>query len=365
MESLLAYSNTKPWGDMLYEDEQNRKMAYLRMPRAEWLACVNAYFNTLCGNGSALISALSWFVQMEAERERAQMPVAPVEVDEQTRNWRVWLDMVEEPEKYGSDIAEWLELDEELRRGPKRWRVDAYWNAKLAQMREDAIVKIQALWRGYQTREAVAERFNCGRCLTHTACFDRLSDDDMYVCPECKVEWDAAWKALGDELEAEEQTTCFDCENPVYGTIAQIGDNVYCQECAQLWAVCSGCEDVVLKHYVCPNHCRTCGEVLNDERKPTGFCSYECHLDHQDATRVCFDCGDEFVTRGTKVGDMYLCPGCVHEWEACDRCPAAKPRDGACDNHCRNCGESLENATTTLGYCSFDCQYEWQQDNVD
>jgi hypothetical protein len=137
----LAYDNTKPWGDKLYEEEQTK---VLQMSRAEWITYINAAFARLRGNGAALIQTLAWATQMGT-------PEPAPEMDEDTRNWRVWKDMVEEPSKYGSDIGEWLQLDEEVRRGPKRWRVDAYWNAKVReiQVREaEAATKIQALWRG-------------------------------------------------------------------------------------------------------------------------------------------------------------------------------------------------------------------------
>lgn len=311
MENSLAYSNTKPWGDMLYEEEQNRKLAYLRMPRAEWLACVNAYFNTLRGNGVALISALSWFTQMEAKRAAFNAPRTEPVVDEQTRNWRVWLDMVEEPEKYGSDIAEWLELDEELRRGPKRWRVDAYWWTKIQEMeaeqKETAAVKIQALWRGHVARTVMGERMNCGRCLKHVACHDRLEDDDIYVCRECKAEWDELWRKFGEDLAQEEEA-------------AEV--NEYMRRLAEEFEATEAREE------------------------------------------VCDDCGEETVMYGASVAELHLCPDCVHDWEVCDLCDRAKPIGGRCDNHCRDCGEPLTGmgGGMSSGFCSSECRLEYIRD---
>ena len=338
MEVSLAYSNTKPWGDMLFEEEQNRKLALLQMPRSDWIACVNAYFNRLRGNGVALLSALTWFTQMETERAAFEAPAVVAGLDEDARNWRVWTDMVEEPEKYGADIGEWTELDEEVRRGPKRWRVDAFWNTKVRQIEEEeaaAAAKIQALWRGVRARAALmcehcdepafqvgeytglcptcvevvkrcveadeaefatciqalwrghvartvmGERFNCGRCLKHTACTDFLEDEDMYVCRDCKLEWDEEWRTLGDELEAEE---------------------------------------------------------------------------------VCGACGEETVVCGASVAELRLCPICIHDWEVCTQCSHAKPRTGRCDAHCSLCTEDLTGLGGGLsGFCSSECRLEYMR----
>ena len=342
MEVSLALGNTKPWGDLLYEEEQNRKLALLQMPEPEWLACINAYFNRLRGNGVALFSALAWAQQVSAERVAFQAPVAARVVDEDVRNWRVWTDMVEEPEKYGADIGEWIALDEEVRRGPKRWRVDAFWNTLTRRVEEEqalAVTKIQALWRGVKSRAALkscdhcdapavqvgeyaglcpacveavkdclaadeaefvtriqslwrghvartvmGERFNCGRCLKHVACPERLEDEDMYVCRECKLEWNELWRKFGEELEAEEET--------------------------------------------------------------------------------CDDCGEEVVLYGATIGKLYLCGECIHDWDVCDRCDHAKLLGTRCDNHCRECGDDLTGLGGGHGgFCCADCRYDYNRDS--
>lgn len=306
----LTYNNTRPWGDMLYEDEQNRRLAFLRMPRPEWLACVNAYFNRLRGNGSALIGALAWFQQMEAQRAAFNTPAPVPVVDDDTRNWRVWKDMVEEPEKYGEDIGQWIELDEEVRRGPKRWRVDAHWNNVVRQIEEGqtmAATRIQSLWRGHVARTVMAERFNCGRCLTHVACSAYLEDDNMYVCRECKMEWDALWRQLGEDLAAEEEA-------------AELHEEM-----------------------------RRLADELNAEEDPSE--------DH------CDDCGEEVVMYGAKVGELHLCPQCIHDWEVCTECDRAKPLGGRCDNHCSECREPLTGmGGGCSGFCSAECRLEYMRD---
>jgi hypothetical protein len=355
MESLLALGNmNKPWGDMLYEDEQNRKLAFLRMPRAEWLACVNAYFNRLRGNGAALLSALAWFQQMEAERAAFNAPPAPVpEMDEATRNWRVWQDMVEEPWKYGSDIGEWLEVDEELRRGPKRWRVDAYWNAKVREMQEveqnAAATKIQALWRGHNLRYVLGPRFNCSRCLKHGVCPTEGMDRYTWFCAECTGE---LWGEDSEEVAATKIQACWrGCKARLALATAPLA----CERCK----VRVLCEDEV---YV-PYHghtwvCRAC--KVDDAQWEVAVAAVDAEEED-----TCADCGDEMAMYGAKVGDCWFCPECIHDWAPCTLCGQAVLRGTTCRNHCRNCGDSLENATSTLGYCCTDCEYDWQQGHID
>lgn len=293
---MLALGNmNKPWGDMLYEEEQNRKQVFLQMPRAEWLACVNAYFNRLRGNGRALLQALAWFTRMEAERN-APVPVQePISDDE--RNWRVWHDMVEEPYKYGSDIGEWISLDEEVRRGPKRWRVDAYWNGKVRdiQVKEaEAVTKIQALWRGIQARQ----HFACGTCD---------------ATPLLSAEWDDKTPGL-----------CLTCAAATKIQAAWRGHNLRYVMGPRF--TCSRC----LKHGVCPTE---------GEDRSTWFCA-ECTGDmwgevlaEMDPMEDCEDCGDENAMYGARVGHLWLCPSCIHDWRACDDCDRAVRVGGRCDHN--------------------------------
>jgi hypothetical protein len=306
METLnTLLGNTKPWGDMLYEDEQHRKQAILRMPQPEWLACVNAYFNTLRGNGRALISALTWFTRMETERAAFAVPQPAPVADEATRDWRVWQDMVEEPEKYGCDIGEWLELDEELRRGPKRWRVDSYWYdiVRLYEAEEQtaAATKLQALWRGHQTRYELAPRFNCARCLTHEVCWVAWEDREHWLCKDCACEWSAALRELGEQLEYEEELAEYE---------ARVQEDIE--------------------------------QGLEDE--------------------VCADCGDEIVQYAATVGGEWFCAACIHDWSECDRCTRPVRLNDRCDNHCRECGDELTGLGQTNGFCCGDCHYSYMRD---
>jgi uncharacterized Zn ribbon protein len=268
----------KQWGDMLFEEEHTRRQAVLTMPRSEWIECVNAYLATLSGNGVALISTLQWVVETEAKRaEVAKKESAAVpEQSEEDRNWRVWSDMVEEPWKYGSDIGEWLEMDDELRRGPKRWRVDAHWWGKVREQEVEesaAATKIQALWRGYVDRYTMAPRFICSRCLSHGVCTTQWDEDSSWICAECAVEWKDALRALGKELEAEEEECCDDCGDESSPYRARVGHMWLCPICIHSWSECETCKGSVYMDTRCGCTCKECGD--RSERR-TGFCSTDC-----------------------------------------------------------------------------------------
>lgn len=112
-----------------------------------------------------------------------------------------WKDMVEEPWKYGDDIGDWLELDAELRQGPGRWRIEAYWIEKERQQnwerleamlwkawddylarKEKMVVKIQALVRGHLVRNRIPWR-DCCMCLAHHV--SPIKTDVGYMCSQC------------------------------------------------------------------------------------------------------------------------------------------------------------------------------------
>ena len=312
MDTTLAHCNM-PWGDMLYEEQQNRKTAILRMPEPEWLACVNAYFTTLKGNGSALISALAWANEMSGRRAEFQSPKPATmgqPMPDEERNWRVWKDMVEEPEKYGSDIGEWTALDEEVRRGPKRWRVAAHWYGKVREFEESeyspAATKIQSVWRGHVARSLLAHRFTCARCLAHGVCIHPWTEPDSYICTACDTEWTTMLKVLGHELEQE--------------------DEEY-----HAW----------LEDY----------EAREAEDRAQGL-----------EEEVCADCGEDIVMYAAKVGGEWFCAECIHDWSECDRCTRAIRLGTRCDNHCRECGDDLTGLGPTNGFCSGDCHYSYMRD---
>jgi hypothetical protein len=187
--------------------------------------------------------------------------------------------MVEEPWKYGSDIGEWLELDQTVRTGPKRWRAAAvWWEAvrELEQQESTAAAKIQALWRGHIAREVVAPRFNCARCLAHAPCPTEW-DAAEWICSACSTEWSTLLKVNGFELETEE--TCGDCGDEMISTGAQIGDLTLCAACVHDWTTCTRCDGAIRYGTRCDNHCIGCDDTLSDTCL-SAFCSSDCRTDY-------------------------------------------------------------------------------------
>ncbi len=206
---------TLKWGDLVYEREYAQKMHYIRMPQEQWETGAASHLAAHPYN----YAVHRWIAKVQEERTEYQRQASQrvvVEMpDSDELAFRVWKDMIEEPYKYGDDITEWLELDEQVMRGPKRWRAGAYWlkreeeeNAKewlrvlglLAKaaweqqrMYEEQIAaeiahenamatRIQALWRGYSTRVRQTWR-DCALCLKHGICVEQV--DGKHVCRCC------------------------------------------------------------------------------------------------------------------------------------------------------------------------------------
>ena len=145
--------------------------------------------------------------------------------DEEQVKFRVWRDMVESPEKYGDDISEWLELNDELAVSDMRWRLQAYWlnreaavEAQWAESKEEwkrvfspiakrvaaiamqrwlnrdiknfvakirnAVVTIQSAVRGHLARNKMKFR-DCYLCLSHRTCRKDIFLGE-YTCPGCR-----------------------------------------------------------------------------------------------------------------------------------------------------------------------------------
>lgn len=132
---------------------------------------------------------------MGAEEEVYSSPL-PMNV-----KFTLWRDMVEEPWKYGDEIEDWLALDDELRAGPGRWRVDAYWRReqqavdwanlkylldqawyKFLTRKERFATRIQALWRGHSVRQRIPWR-DCCMCLAHH--ISPIETEVGYMCRKC------------------------------------------------------------------------------------------------------------------------------------------------------------------------------------
>jgi hypothetical protein len=95
---------------------------------------------------------VSWFDIIEPRQAVASVP-RKVNSEREVA-FAAWRDMVDEPEKYGSDLEnEWLALDAELRAGPGHWRLEAHWLSKEAEL-EEALANAQLTWRDIFTRVA-------------------------------------------------------------------------------------------------------------------------------------------------------------------------------------------------------------------
>ena len=72
---------------------------------------------------------------------RVETPVTALE-----RDFALWKDMVENPCQYGDDIVEWLDLNEQLLKTRKSWKIERYWRARDEEKarKESAL---QAEWR--------------------------------------------------------------------------------------------------------------------------------------------------------------------------------------------------------------------------
>jgi len=151
--------------------------------------------------------------------EMAEFP----EVGYEGSDYGLWKDMFEEPEKYGDDIEDWLELDETV----ARWRRAAYWlfheENQLAVLKEEqapwkevftpiakqcakkcyanwvdrdvkafvtkirkekSATKIQAIVRGFLVRSKVS--LDCCMCLAHK--FSPFKTDVGNMCYDCKCD---------------------------------------------------------------------------------------------------------------------------------------------------------------------------------
>jgi hypothetical protein len=149
------------WYDMMVAEEQHQTMRIVRMTPTEWKAEIQHLLRTAHGKTHRV---LNYIRAMEVERMASAVAAtpAPVALPESNPDMRMWRDMVEEPEKYGDDIGEWLELDAKLRAAPGRWRIDAYWLEKEMEM-EQAEMEAQAPWRDIYSvaaRQAAAAGMN-------------------------------------------------------------------------------------------------------------------------------------------------------------------------------------------------------------
>jgi len=224
--------DNRQWSAIVAVEEERMRNRILRLTPAAWRAEATQLIRQT--RPSRMASTLAFVRNMDALRATPLVaPMASATPEFKTQSdvdWKLWQDMVEDPAKYGEDIVEWLDLDEKLRAGPKRWRVAAYWLRKVQaeedekREREEAIeasrapykalyskvakqaaakgmqrwldrdiktfvarihgaaTKIQAAVRGHLVRSE-SPCLNCCMCLAHTIC--PLETDNGMMCRAC------------------------------------------------------------------------------------------------------------------------------------------------------------------------------------
>ena len=174
------------WGDMMLDEDR----AVLTMTNADWWVYLRTYINTFKG---PVIKAMIWVDKVDKMRARlsSRTDVCRALPDPEEDMYRLWLNMVSEPEKYGDDIGDVLEMEKELMLTSKRWRVAAYWSRAQYALNdakeEEQATKIQAAWRGHLVRDS-QEKLNCGFCLARkiSPCYY----DGNWICYECAEDMD-------------------------------------------------------------------------------------------------------------------------------------------------------------------------------
>lgn len=182
--------NGRPWGDWMVQLDEDRTERIVRMTDAEWKACAKQAIIDNRGRGDLRV-VLNWMDAMEAKRAafktKAAAPLIVRDMSPPAVTFRVWRDMIQEPAKYGdADWEEWLLMDHELRCGPGRWRVAAFWleqeEEENARLRAFYATRIQAAWRGHRVRD-ITPGLNCEGCLAHKISPKQFCG--MYLCKGC------------------------------------------------------------------------------------------------------------------------------------------------------------------------------------
>jgi hypothetical protein len=357
------------WYDIMQAEEVSQRQRILRMTPAEWEAEVQ-YMLRSSPRGE-IVNTIVRLQALDAERATSVAAAAsePV-VPRSNLDQRVWRDMVEEPEKYGEDIEDWLELDAKLRNAPGRWRVEAYWLQKEADLEaeekeaqaewraiyslasreaaeagmkawlardikrhvarfKNAIVRIQAAVRGHQVRTKL-NFLDCCMCLAHTVC--PLETDVGMMCRAC-----------AEQGPYEDITGC---DDPWNWFRADYVDRVMPMvEEPRPATGMGGCL-----------FCRKDGYKGQNTENDPFFCGVECHtkydrwVDSRYNPRmpeypfcplkewVCNMCDSAPATQ--RISGVLYCDNCLDDQETCRECRSlflkgTGPGMGFCDNECR------------------------------
>jgi hypothetical protein len=407
------------WYDMMMADAQREKEDILRMSPAEWTATVQHMLRTTRRGG--IVDTIARIQALDAERVASAAASEPVLPQGGNPEWRVWRDMVEEPEKYGEDIAEWLELDAKLRAGSGRWRIEAYWLEKEAELetaeKEEqaewraiyslaarqaadagmrawavrdvkrhvarfnrAILRIQAAVRGHQLRTKLNFR-DCCMCLAHRIC--PLETEVGMMCRECAEDGPHADMTNCDDPWDWFRADYVDRTLPVLEVpmrgILGMGGCIFCS-----------------KDYVCRNpeyDAGFCGEacetkyrrwidnqhdprVPQDNFNPLTLRAQIEEEKAQDIERQCHACRQHIRNPNTVwITDLPFCSACSVTRSQCGRCSRSTQLPGSrqmghwfycsvCAPHlitCKECGDVTErdSGAPAAGFCSRACVVSW------
>jgi hypothetical protein len=216
LQSISLLSRNLEWGLLVLREQELRYQNLLEMSNAEWEAWARDFIK-----GSKHVRRSIRFVNRIAEMREMYithvMRMSHYNVRSETEPLQVDMnllrDMMDEPEKYGSDMAEALELEQQLMQTRKAWRVHYMWVRKeheerdapasviqtaykqhkinqkntallrAHRLRMTAATKIQAAWRGFETR--CEQRWtDCARCLCHKVSYWMIGGPDG-VCEDC------------------------------------------------------------------------------------------------------------------------------------------------------------------------------------
>jgi hypothetical protein len=232
-----------------------------------------------------------------------------------------WRDMVDEPEKYGSDLEnEWLALDAELRAGSGHWRLEAHWLSKEAEL-EEALANAQLTWRDIFTRVARLAAQKGEREWFRRDVHRILKANRKAARKQVKVANKAATKI----------------QAAIRGHLARSNANF--RDCC-----------MCLAHRVCPLQtdvgmmCRDCAEQgpHEDTTGPVADPWNWFRADYTDTRkRPCLACNVCDAAPATeKISGVLYCDTCLDDQESC-----------------RECGSLfLKGTGPGLGFCSRECQ---------
>jgi hypothetical protein len=196
MESQQGVRSATPllWSGLLMNEEIDSMTEHMATPFSQWAAHVQS----LLAATQDRAATLRWVRKVEklragfakSRQSQQRYGVEPEQPTPEDREFDLWVDYCDEPAKYGEVWERWMEIDEKLLSGSKRWRRSAYWLKRQAVddateeefRRYAAAARIQAAVRGHQVRRNTAWR-DCCMCLAHTV--SPLRTEKGYMCRDC------------------------------------------------------------------------------------------------------------------------------------------------------------------------------------